>query len=184
MKNYIALASLFIIIFCSCSTKTDPFIISNSNIGLLNDSTKVLELKTIYANDSIVKFDPANPTVSPTADINILDKNGTELLVLTPNRVLDSTSTIGSVKISNSNFKTTKGISTSSNFKLLADAYEIKKINNLLRSIVVSVKGLNADFIIDKKDLPAELRFDMSLNIEASQIPDEAKIKYIMLYWL
>ena len=39
-------------------------------------------------------------------------------------------------------------------------------------------------FIIDKKDLPAELRFDMSLNIEASQIPDEAKIKYIMLYWL
>ena len=123
-------------------------------------------------------------TVSPTADINILDKNGTELLVLTPNRVLDSTSTIGSVKISNSNFKTTKGISTSSNFKLLADAYEIKKINNLLRSIVVSVKGLNADFIIDKKDLPAELRFDMSLNIEASQIPDEAKIKYIMLYWL
>ena len=84
MKNYIVLASLFIIIFCSCSTKTDPFIISNSNIGLLNDSTKVLELKTIYTNDSIIKFDPANPTVSPTADINILDKNGTELLVLTP----------------------------------------------------------------------------------------------------
>ena len=184
MKNHIALASLFIILFCSCSTKTDPFIISNSNIGLLNDSTKVLELKTIYANDSIVKFDPTNPTVNPTADINILNKNGDELLVLTPKRVLDSTSTIGSVKISDPNFKTTEGIGTSSNFKSLADTYEIKKINNLLRSVVVSVKGLNADFIIDKKDLPAELRFDMSLNIEASIIPDDAKIKYIMLYWL
>ena len=144
MKNYIALASLFIIIFCSCSNKTDPFIISNSNIGLLNDSTKVLELKTIYANDSIVKFDPTNPTVNPTADINILNKNGDELLVLTPKRVLDSTSTIGSVKISDPNFKTTKGIGTSSNFKSLVDTYEIKKINNLLRSVVVSVKGLNA----------------------------------------
>ena len=98
--------------------------------------------------------------------------------------MLDSTSTIGSVKISDPNFKTTEGIGTSSNFKSLADTYEIKKINNLLRSVVVSVKGLNADFIIDKKDLPAELRFDMSLNIEASQIPDDAKIKYIMLYWL
>ena len=121
MKNHIALASLFIILFCSCSTKTDPFIISNSNIGLLNDSTKVLELKTIYANDSIVKFDPTNPTVNPTADINILNKNGDELLVLTPKRVLDSTSTIGSVKISDPNFKTTEGIGTSSNFKSLVD---------------------------------------------------------------
>ena len=184
MVNDDVICHIFIIIFCSCSNKTDPFIISNSNIGLLNDSTKVLELKTIYANDSIVKFDPTNPTVNPTADINILNKNGDELLVLTPKRVLDSTSTIGSVKISDPNFKTTKGIGTSSNFKSLVDTYEIKKINNLLRSVVVSVKGLNADFIIDKKDLPAVLRFNMSLNIEASQIPDEAKIKYIMLYWL
>jgi hypothetical protein len=184
MKNTIALASLVFVLFCSCSTKNDPFIISNTNIGLLNDSTKVEELKTIYSNDSIIKFDPSNPSSIPTADINILNKNGDELLVLTPKRVLDSTSTIGSVKISDPNFKTSKGIGTSSNFKSLVDTYDIKKINNLLRSVVVSVKGLNVDFIIDKKDLPAELRFDMSLNIEASQIPDDAKIKYIMLYWL
>ena len=184
MKYSLVLFGLIAVLFSSCSNKTEPFAISNTNVGFLTDSSTVKDLKTIFANDSIVKYDPNNPSVRPTADISIYEKNGEELLVLTPKRVLDSTSTIGSIKISNSKFKTPKGIGASSTFKSVVDNYEIKKINNLLSSVVVSVKGFNADFIIDKKDLPAELRFDMSLNIEASQIPDDAKIKYIILYWL
>ena len=184
MKNTLALIALSLVSIFSCSTKTDPFTITNNNIGLLNDSTQVKALKSIYSSDSIVKFDPQNPNINPTADISIFSKEGEELLVLTPKRVLDSTATIGSIKISGAQYKTKEGIGAKSSFKTLNSNYEIKKINNLLRSVVISVKGLNADFIIDKKDLPAELRFDMSLNIEASQIPDDAKIKYIMLYWL
>jgi hypothetical protein len=49
--------------------------------------------------------------------------------------------------------------------------------------VVVFVDDINASFAIDKKELPAELQFDMSLKIEKIQIPAKAKIKYFMLYW-
>jgi hypothetical protein len=38
-------------------------------------------------------------------------------------------------------------------------------------------------FTIEKTELPAELRFDMNLKIEAIQIPDDAKIKNFYLQW-
>jgi len=48
---------------------------------------------------------------------------------------------------------------------------------------VVFVDEINASFTIDKKELPSDLRFDMSLTIEKIQIPDKAKIKYFFVYW-
>ena len=51
-----------------------------------------------------------------------------------------------------------------------------------LRSIVIFPKASNLYFTIDKEELPENLRFSMS-DIEAVQIPDEAKIKYLMVGW-
>ena len=53
----------------------------------------------------------------------------------------------------------------------------------MISSIVVFVDEINASFTIDKKELPANLRFDMELKIEKIQIPDKAKIKYFFVYW-
>jgi hypothetical protein len=36
---------------------------------------------------------------------------------------------------------------------------------------------------IDKKELPEELRYNPSLKIDPSQIPDEATFKYFMIGW-
>jgi hypothetical protein len=42
---------------------------------------------------------------------------------------------------------------------------------------------MNVYVTIDKKELPAELRYDTQARIQASQIPDDAKIKYFMIDW-
>ena len=56
-------------------------------------------------------------------------------------------------------------------------------MSNLINSVVVAVDDINASFTIDKKELPANLRFDMNLKFEATHIPDEAKIKYFFVSW-
>ena len=48
---------------------------------------------------------------------------------------------------------------------------------------MVFVNENNTFFTIDKKELPSELRFDMSKKIEVTNIPDSAKIKYFMVGW-
>jgi hypothetical protein len=75
-----------------------------------------------------------------------------------------------------------KGIGLKSTFKDIQDSYEIKKIVTTLNSVVVFPKGSNLYFTIDKEELPESLRFSTA-SIEAVQIPDEAKIKYLMLGW-
>ena len=51
------------------------------------------------------------------------------------------------------------------------------------KNIVITVNEINAFFNIDKNELPAELRFDNNLIIEAIQIPDDAKIKRFFIQW-
>ena len=61
--------------------------------------------------------------------------------------------------------------------------YEISRIENTLNSAVVFIDELNLYLTIDKKDLPSSLRYDTDSRISASQIPDDAKIKYLMVSW-
>ncbi|MEY8848230.1 hypothetical protein AB9K26_05415 [Psychroserpens sp. XS_ASV72] len=175
----------FAILIASCSKeqKQDPFQIGKQNIGLLTDSTKVKDIELAFPNDSIVKSVKGDEFIDDTNDIVILDKTGKKLLVLTPSQALDSTAVIESVQIVDPKYKTDKNISVLSTFKDIKDTYKISKISTLINSVVISVNEINASFSIDKKELPSNLRFNMDLNIEAVQIPDNAKIKFFMLHW-
>ena len=51
------------------------------------------------------------------------------------------------------------------------------------KSVLIRVNELDASFAIDKKELPANLRFDMDLNIEEIHIADHAKFKYFFINW-
>ncbi|WP_460218330.1 hypothetical protein [Psychroserpens sp. MEBiC05023] len=172
-----------LVVSCKSEKKQDPFQISKHHVGLLTDSTQVKDLEFAFPNDSIVTSIKGDEFIEDNNDIYIYASNGNKLLSLTPSQALDSTSTIKSVHILSDTFKTDKNISTLSTFKDINDNYKISSINNLIRSIVISVNEINASFTIDKKELPANLRFDMNLNIEAIQIPDNAKIKYFMIHW-
>lgn len=180
--KYIILIAVCIGII-SCSTEADPFLISKQSIGLLTDSTQVKDLKAIFPNDSIAIYESDSEFVGSVNDINIYDSTGNISLVLSPTKALDSTALIKTIKVISENYVTNKGVNTLSTFKDIRENYEISKIQNSLKSVIISTKDINAFFVIDKEELPAALRFDMSLNIEGVQIPDEAKVKNFFLQW-
>lgn len=182
MKNLFLIA-LMIAVIASCAKKQNPFLIEKHNIGHLTDSTTVSQLDSIFVNDSIVKFVAGDEFTGNINNIDVYDKAGNHMLVLTPDEALDSTAVISNIRIMDSRFKTDKNVSLLSSFKDIKSNYKINRIDNLINSINVNVNEINAYFTIDKKELPANLRFDMKMTIEAFQIPDEAKIKYFMLNW-
>ncbi|HXJ99291.1 MAG TPA: hypothetical protein VNJ50_10615 [Gelidibacter sp.] len=178
--TYIAIGSLLL---SGCGKNQDPFLIQKQNIGNLTDSTQVKDLKLIFEKDSVADYNGADEFTRSINNIDIFDKNGKALLTLSPDRIADSTAIVTSVRILDPRYKTEKGISIKSTFKDIDNAYTVTKIDNLINSIVVSVKEINASFTIDKAELPSNLRFDRSLNIETSQIPDNAKVKYFFVHW-
>ena len=181
-KLIAAIGLVCLIFSCNTDKNPDPFKIQNQNIGLLNDSTQVKDLKHIFEMDSIANFQGIESLSNTINTIEIFDKNAKPLLVLTPRVAKDSTSTIGSVRIIDPRYTTEQGISSTSTFKDIKKAYEIKKITNLINSVLISVKKSNVTFTIDKKELPASARF-VDMEIDPIQIPDAAKIKYFIVHW-
>lgn len=171
------------IVGCNTEKKQDPFQIGKQHIGLLTDSTQVKDLDLAFPSDSIVKNIKGDEFTGNSNDIEIYDTSGKQLLTLTPAQSLDSTALIKNIHIKDSRYKTDKNISTLSTFADIKNNYKISGISTLINSIVISVNEINASFTIDKKELPANLQFNMNLKIEAVQIPDNAKIKYFMVYW-
>jgi len=182
MKHCIQ-ALVIIVLIYSCKKEQDPFLISNQNIGLLTDSTQVKDLESLFLNDSISRYISGDEFTGGINDIELFEKGGKLLLVLTPSEALDSTSTITLVRIVDDRFKTAKGINSKSTFKELSDTYEISSIQNTLRNLIVSFNSINAYVTIDKKELPAELRLNFDVKIEAIQIPDNAKIHNFYIQW-
>ena len=65
---------------------------------------------------------------------------------------------------------------------LRAISFEFKTHENGTR-LGDFIDDLNIYISIDKKELPAELRYDTETKIQAAQIPDDAKFKYFMISW-
>lgn len=181
-KSFLSLI-LCSLLLSSCGKEQDPFQVNKNHVGLLTDSTQVKDLETIFSKDSIVKNKEGDTFSLNVSDIEIFETGGEKLLILTPIRRRDSTSTIKSIQIMDARYKTDKGVSKLSTFKDISSKYKISRIDNLISSIVIFVNDINATFTIDKKELPASLRFDMTLKIEETQIPENAKVKYFFLNW-
>ena len=183
MKKLILSITALSLLFASCSKTQDPFEVSKQHVGLLTDSTLVKDLKTIFINDSIAETFNDKGAWGVDKSIEIFDKAGQKLLILNPEYKTDTTAVVKSIQIIDPRYKTDKNITTASTFKDINSNYKISRIDNLINSVVVSVNDINASFTIDKKELPANIRFDMNLDIEAMHIPDNAKIKYFFINW-
>lgn len=183
MKKLIFTPILLLLILTSCSNSIDTFSVAKNNIGLLTDSTQVKDLSSIFIKDSISKYESGNTFDGNINAIEIYEKGGKKLLILTPTQLLDSTATIKHVEIIDPRFKTIKGLHTNSVFKDIKDNYKVSNVQNTLKTIIVSLNEINAYVTIDKTELPSDMRFNMDLKIEAIQIPDEAKIKGLFLQW-
>jgi len=206
MKKIVSIALLFtFLVFTNCENNNANFKITKEAIGSLTKDSRVSDLETIYANDSIVaengvpkfnlgynlnneesKEDESDAKKSIKADfvyqkIEVFEKGGAHLLSLTPTK--DSIPKIENIRIYDPRYKTEKGITINSTFKDIKDHYTIKKILTSMNNVVLILKETGVYFTIDKKELPESLRYNSSVNIEAVQIPDAAKIKYMMLAW-
>lgn len=172
---------VFCLFQCQKEAKDTTFLISESTIGKLAKSSLARDLEVIYERDSIVK-DTAKLSLGFGAKkVEIFEKGGNHLLTLTPSA--DSIPTIENVRINDPRFKTDLGITLNSTFKDIKDKYSIGKIQTSLKNVIVFIKNSDLYFTIDKEELPSSLRYASSVNIEAVQIPDAAKIKYMMIGW-
>ena len=183
MKKGLLLLLFTSSLFISCDKEQDPFLISASSIGKLTKDVQIKDLDSVFAQDSIVKQVSEGELYKSNNEIEIYDKKGKKMLLMEPVQAFDSTSTVGFIQVLDPRFKTAKGLNTESTFKDIVENYNISRIENTLSAAVIFIDDLNIYVTIDKKQLPAELRYDTQMRIQASQIPDDAKIKYFMIDW-
>ena len=190
------------LLLLNCENENPDFKITNESIGKITKNTTIAELESIFNADSIVaengvpdlnlglniKIEPQSDSTTTAIQegfiydkIEIFEKGGLQLLSLTPTK--DSIPKIENIRIYDPRYKTDKGLTINSTFKDISEKYTIKKIITSMNNVVILIKDSGLYFTIDKKELPESLRYDSSLNIEAVQIPDAAKIKYMMLAW-
>lgn len=170
------------ILSCQKNDKENAFLISPDKIGTLTYQTKVGQLDSIFKNDSIVNRSKNEKFLSNSNEIEVYEKGGAKLLILEPAST-DANATIKSIQIIDERFKTPAGLSPNGYFKDIKDNYTISKINNTLSAAVIFVDSIKAYLTIDKKELPAEFKFNTSTPIKASNIPDSAKIKNFWISW-
>ncbi len=172
----------FILLIIGCEKEIDTtFLITKDAIGKLDKISLTRDLDVIYSNDSIVKDTTYINTSNNSKKIKIFEKGGKQLLTLTPNS--DSIPTIENIRIEDSRFVTEKGVGLKSTFKDIKDNYTIRKVITSMNNVVLLLKDSDIYFTISKDQLPSSLRYASSVNIEAVQIPDDAKIKYMMVGW-
>lgn len=184
MKNTFLFLFILAICFTSCQSDEDnPYLITNNQVGPITKDLQINQLDSIFPNDSIVTQTSGEQELRTTDEIKIFEKGGAPLLALEPFQEFDSTSTIGYIRIYDSRYETKKGLNSNSTFKDIVENYDISRIENTLNAAVVFIDEINAYITIDKKELPSSLRYDTDTRIRANQIPDNAPIKYFMIYW-
>ncbi|NER16138.1 hypothetical protein GWK10_02895 [Spongiivirga citrea] len=172
-----------LLLACGCAKKDTTFLISKGAIGALKNTNNASQLDSIFAADSVVKRSSKEDIVYTGGDsFLIYEKGGKHLFTATPSSK-DTLKLIETIRIIDSRYKTDKGLGLESTFKDIRDNYTISGIQNSINSVVVFVNEIDAFITIDKKELPANLRYDSNIKIEAVQIPDTAKFKYFMLGW-
>ncbi len=183
MKNTLLISAIVAILFVQCGKSEDPFLIKSGAIGGLTKTSLMKQVDSIFAQDSIVKLNPIKDALGTQGEVEVYDKDGSKLLLLSPKDESDPASVINNIQVFDSRYKTDKGLNAKSTFKDLKDNYAIQDIETTISSVVVFLSDSELFITIDKKELPEDLRYDPSLKIEASQIPDGATFKYFMLGW-
>lgn len=182
MKKILLIIAM-VTLFVQCQEKSDPFLIENGAIGNLTREVQIKQIDSLFANDSIVKLSPTQEAFGTQGEVEIYEKGGAKLLLLSPDDENDPGSVITNIQIFDSRYKTEKGLGPASTFKEVKANYTVADIETTINAVVVFLEESDVFITIDKKQLPENLRYNPSLKIEASQIPDEATFKYFMIGW-
>lgn len=171
------------LLLTACSETTDPFLITSTQVGPLTQEIKVKQLDSLFVQDSIVKITAEDNPMANNDLIEVYEKGGVKLLSLSPKTNEDPESKISNIQIFDSRYKTENDLNLNSTFKEVEEKYTISSIANTMRSLVVSLEGTNVYIIIDKEVLPDAIKNKFGAKVEATDIPEDAKIKFLMVGW-
>lgn len=183
MKKTLFLGALMALFFVQCGKDKDPFLIKPGAVGTLTSNTKMKQLDSIFAADSIVKTHSSPNALETQGEVEIYEKGGKKLLLLSPKNETDPNSTITDIMIFDSRYKTEKGLTTSSTFKDFKDNHTVSHIERIINGVLVFFSDTDIYLNIDARYLPTEIRNNPDASVEASQIDDQAVVKYFRIGW-
>lgn len=183
MIKKIFFTGLMVFLFVQCAKEKDPFLISNKAVGNLTIGMKIKQVDSIFAMDSIVRLSPRQNQSSSFGELEIYEKSGKKLLLISPLNNYDPDALIENFQFFDDRYKTVKGLNINSTFKDIKENYEIANIETTLSTVLIFLKDSDLFINIDKKELPENFRYNPNLVIDVTNIPNEAKIKYFMLAW-
>jgi hypothetical protein len=176
--------SIITLFFVQCGDG-GKFNISKGKVGKLTTVTIMSDLNEIFKNDSIVKNlsegSLGDNYFQDDDEYLVYEKGGKHLLTIIPKEQLDSTSTIKSIQIFDSRFKTKKGTSLDSKFEDINLNNTITKVETSLSSATLFIDDLNVTISIDKEDLGLKNFSTQKISLE--QIPGLAKVKTFIVWF-
>ncbi len=181
MRNPITIVIILSLLSSCAKEKVNHFLIGGESVGKLKRHEVVANLSKVYESDSVVIDTARFESSLPSRSIHIFEKGGSLLLTLTTSD--DSIPKIANIRIQDPRFMTENGIHMKSTFKDIKDKLPIGKIVTSRNNVIIFIQKSDLYFTISKEELPASLRYAGSTNIEAVQIPDKARIKYMMVSW-
>lgn len=183
MKKTILSGLIISFLLIQCGKDSDPYLIGRGKVGAINYQTQIKQIDSIFANDSIVKLNPVENALGTQGEVEIYEKGGKKLMLLSPENESDPNSVITNVQLFDERFATDKGLNLNSNFGDVKANYEIVAVENAINSVVIFLKDSDVFITIDKKQLPESIRYNFNAKIEVTQIPDTATFKYFMVGW-
>ena len=182
MRKTLFTITLVATMLVGCGQKDQKFQIQDNQIGPLHKGALIKQVDSIFAQDSIVPSSP-KAVEGYQSEVEVFDKEGNSLMVLSPNQNNNPNSPITHIQITDPRFKTDKGIGIKSTFKDIKKHYTISKVETTFTSAIVFLENSPIYISIDKDELPEDIRYNLKLKVEPTQIPDDAKIKLFMVSW-
>src|SRR5690606_19548822 len=99
MKKTLLILGIVSLAFVQCGKDSDHFAIKNGSIGNLNKEIKIKQIDSIFAEDSIVKINSSPNALETQGEVEIYEKGGKKLLLLSPDDETDPNSTITNVQV-------------------------------------------------------------------------------------
>ena len=185
MKKILFLSALMAILFVQCgkTSDSDPYLIKEGAIGGVTTTTKIKELDSIFATDSLVKIHNSPNAIETQGEVEVYDTSGKKLLLLSPKNEIDPNSTITDILIHDARYKTEEGLSLESTFKDFTDHYTVGDIHRIINGVMVFFSDSDIYLTIDAKHLTEEARNDRQLELTAEHIDETAPIKYLRIGW-
>jgi len=99
MKKILFAAVFTAFLFVQCGKDKDPYLITDGALGNLTKEIQMKQVDSIFAQDSIVKLNPVGNTIGTQGEVEIYDKEGNKLILLSPEDENDPNSTITNIQI-------------------------------------------------------------------------------------